>query len=122
MRDLVTVRRLVSPAHARDVARIDEDVAQRLIDRDTAEIRSALLSREDHPVFPGAVGGVRPEVVNAPDLLDELAAEPLVRRFAGEDLIGPDAEARQRRGLHGKWLRRPGRLAGDVAGGNRPFL
>ena len=69
-----------------------------------------------------AVRRVRTEIVNAADLLDEIAAELLVRRFAGEDLVRLDAEPRQRRRLHGKRLRRPGLFAGDIALRNRPLL
>src|SRR5439155_2499856 len=71
----VAIRRLVQASHAADVARVHEHVPHRRIDRHAAEVRTALLSGEENPEFLRAVRRVRPEVVYAADLLDEIAAE-----------------------------------------------
>src|SRR5207247_2344897 len=100
IRDGVAVGRLVEAAHACDVTRVDEHVAHRLIDGDAAEVRTTLLSRKNDAILLRAVRRVGAEVVDAADLLHQLTAELLVRGFAGENLVRPDAEARQRRRLH----------------------
>ena len=75
-----------TPLATAGVTRVDEHIAERLIDRHTAEVWSALLSGEHDAEVLAAVRRVRAEIVNAPDLFDEIAAELLVRGLAGEDL------------------------------------
>src|SRR5260221_283173 len=66
--DLIAVGAFVEPAHARDVACIDEDVARRRIDRDAAVIRPALLAGEDHPEFLARIRRVGAAAVDSAGL------------------------------------------------------
>src|SRR5260221_13095339 len=70
--DLIAVGAFFEPAHARDVACIDEDVARRRIDRDAAVIRPALLAGEDAPEFLRGIRRVGRPALYAVDLSPEI--------------------------------------------------
>ena len=56
---LIAIARLVHPAHAGHVARINKHIAEPGIDRDAAVVRTALLAGKDDPEFFAAVWRIR---------------------------------------------------------------